>query len=229
MSIYVIVHGGGTGGWSYRPVANYLRAAGHEVFTPTLTGLHERAHLSNRGIGLDTHIQDIVGVIECEDLHQVILVGHSSGSMVVTGVAERVPERISRLVYIDTAIPKDGQSWFDLLGPQVAQYLLDVTKNRGDGWRIPMAPNLPRQSLYPLKVATDPLEVKNPGSLQIPRAFIHCTKRPAHPFLEPFWPRIDSEAEACKRQGWWYRTLPTGHGCHQTMPKELADLLLELA
>jgi len=191
--------------------------------------LHERAHLSNPGVGLDTHIQDIIGVFECEDLQQVILVGHSSGSMVVTGVADRVPERIARLVYIDTCIPKNGQSWCDLLGPEAAEYILDLAKNKGDGWRIPMVPDLPRQSLYPLKAVMDPLEVKNPTAVQIPRAFIHCTTRPVHPFLEPFWPRIDRAAEECRLQGWWYRALPTGHACHLTMPKELAELLLELA
>ena len=209
-----------------------MRAAGHEVFTPTLTGLHERAHLSNPGVGLDTHIQDIIGVFECEDLQQVILVGHSSGLMVVTGVAGKVPERIARLVYTDTAIPKDGQSWSDLLGPEVAQHVLDLTKTEGDGWRIPMVPNSPRQSLYPLKAVMDPLEVKNPAAVQIPRAFIHCTARSTaemEGWLAPFWPRVNSAAEKAKRQGWWYRALPTGHGCHLTMPKELSELLLELA
>ena len=229
MSVYVIVHGGGTGGWSYRQVAQLLRTVGHEVFTPTLTGVHERAHLSNPEIDLNTHIQDIIGVLECEDLHQVILVGHSSGSMVITGVAERVPERLARLVYIDTAIPKDGQSWFDLLGPEVAEWLLDLAKNKGDGWCIPFAPDLPRQSLYPLKFCTDTLEVKNKAATDIPRAFIHCTARSVGNPLEPFWPRIDNAAEEARRQGWWYRTLLTEHSCHLTMPKELAELLLELA
>ncbi len=229
MSVYVIVHGGGTGGWSYREVAQILRTAGHEVFTPTLTGVHERAHLANPEIDLGTHIQDIIGVLECEDLHQVILVGHSSGSMVITGVAEKVPERLARLVYIDTAIPKDGQSWFDLLGSEVAEWILDFAKNKGDGWRIPFAPDLPRQSLYPLKACTDTLEVKNTAATDVPRAFIHCTARSAGSPLDPFWPRIDNAAEEAKRQGWWYRALPTEHGCHLTMPKELAELLLELA
>lgn len=89
-------------------------AASHEVFTPTLTGLGERAHLATPAVNLATHIQDIIGVLECEDLWNVILLGHSSGVMVMAGVAEQRPERLGRLVYLDTAIPKDGLSWLDL-------------------------------------------------------------------------------------------------------------------
>jgi pimeloyl-ACP methyl ester carboxylesterase len=126
MSIYLLVHGGFYGGWAWRQVAKILRGAGHEVFTPTLTGLGERAHLANPQIGLDTHIQDIVGVLECEDLWQVILVGHSYSSMVITGVAERMPQRLSCLVYIDTVIPKDGQSWLDLVGSEMKQQMLGM-------------------------------------------------------------------------------------------------------
>lgn len=93
-----------------------------------MAAVGERAHLANPSIDLNTHIQDVVGVIECEDLSQVILVGHSSGSMPVTGVAERMPERLACLVYLDTPTPKDGQSWFDLLGPEVSQDLLDLAE-----------------------------------------------------------------------------------------------------
>ena len=91
MTTYVLVHGGFSGGWVWRTVALHLRDAGHEVFTPTLTGIGERAHLAHPEINLDTHIQDLVGLFECEELSQVVLVGHSSGSMVITGVAEKIP------------------------------------------------------------------------------------------------------------------------------------------
>lgn len=111
MATYVIVHGGFFGGWRWRTVANLLRAAGHEAYTPTLTGLGGRCHLANPDINLDTHVQDVVGVIECEDLQDVILIGHSSGSMVVTGVVEKIPERLGYLIYLDTIIPQNGQSW----------------------------------------------------------------------------------------------------------------------
>ena len=228
MSIYLLVHGGFYGGWGWTQVAKYLRAEGHEVFTPTLTGLGERAHLANPEINLDTHIQDIIGVLECEDLSQVILVGHSYGSMVITGVAEREPERLSRLVYVDTAIPKDGQSWLDLMGPEMAKQFLDLAKKEGDGWRIPLVPSPPRWQPHPLKTCTDSLEVKNPAAVRIPRAFIHCTSRSKESPVALAWPAIDRTAEDAKRQGWWYRSLPAEHGVNLTMPKELSEILLEL-
>ena len=229
MSIYLIVHGGFSGGWGWRQVAQRLRKAGHEVYTPTLTGLGERAHLANPGINLATHIQDIVGVIECEDLWQVILVGHSSGSMVITGVAERTPERLARLVYVDTAIPKDGQSWFDLLGPAMAQKLGDLAMEQGDGWCIPLIPDPPKFQPHPLKTVSDRLEIRNPTAAQLPRAYIHCTAKSNNSPLALAWHAIDCAAEEARQQGWWYRTLPTDHSPHRTMPQELSELLLELA
>ncbi|MDQ3249113.1 MAG: alpha/beta hydrolase [Chloroflexota bacterium] len=229
MAIYLIVHGGFSGGWGWRAVANQLRSAGHEVFTPTLTGLGERAHLANSEVNLATHIQDIVGVLACEDLWQVILIGHSSGSMVSTGVAERAPERLAWLVYVDTAIPQDGQSWFDLLGPAMAQQLLALAERAGQGWRIPLIPDPPKFQPHPLKTVTDALAVKNPAAVGLRRAFIYCTdKSPASP-VALAWPAIARAAEAARRQGWWYRTLPTDHSPQHTMPHELANLLLELA
>jgi len=120
MATLVLVHPGFAGGWVWRDVAADLRRLGHDVFTPTLTGLGERAHLASPNVDLDTHVQDVVGVLECEDLHRVVLVGSSSGSMAMTGAAERVPERLARLVYVDTLVPADGQSWMDLLTPAVA-------------------------------------------------------------------------------------------------------------
>ena len=232
MSVYVLVHGGFYGGWGWAQVARLLRTAGHEAFTPTLTGLGERAHLANPDIGLNTHVQDIMGVLECEDLQEVILVGHSYGSMVVTGVAERVPERLSRLVYVDTIIPEDGQTWNDLLGPEVTRPLIDLMNEKGDGWRTPLlTPDWkpPRWQPHPYKTTTDPIEISNPDAVPIPRAYIHCPARLNKGLLAPFWPRIDQFAEKVKQKGWWYRSLPTGHAPMLAMPKELADLLLELA
>lgn len=138
MSVYLIVHGGFSGGWLYREVAQLLRARGHEVFTPTLTGLGERAHLVNPDIDLNTHIQDIVGVLECENLSDVILVGHSYGSIVALGVAERTPERLSYLVYVDAPVTKNGQSFFDAIGEESAKQFLDLANKKGDGWLLPV-------------------------------------------------------------------------------------------
>ena len=230
MSVYVLIHGGFIGGWAWSQVDKLLRNAGHEVFRPTLTGLGERAHLATLEVDLNTHIQDVIGVLECENLSQVILVGSSYGSMVITGVAERTPQRLSKIVYIDTVIPEDGQCWNDLLGPEVSQALVDLANEKGDGWRIPLLePNPPWIQPHPLKTCTDPLEVKNQAALKIPRAFVHCTARSAGSPLDPFWPRVDKAAEDAKNQGWWYRTLPTEHSAQLYMPKELSELLLELA
>ena len=228
MSIYVLVHGAYMGGWVWRQVANFLRSTGHEVFTTTLTGLGERAHLANTEIDLNTHVQDIVGVLECEDLQQVILVGYSYGGMVTTSVAERVPERLSKLVYLDTAIPKDGQSWLDVLGPEVKQESIKLVKERGDGWRIDLIPYPPQWQPQPIKTITNPIEIKNPAAAKIPRAYIHCTIRPKEHPLALCWPAIDRAAEEAKQKGWAYREIQADHGVVLKMPKELADLLLEL-
>src|SRR6266498_5853186 len=110
MATYVLLHAGWAGGWQWRAVAQRLRMEGHEVYTPTFTGLGERVHLASSEVGLETHIQDILGVLTYEDLHDVILVGHSYSGMVSTAVAERVPERLAHLVYVDAFVPQDGQS-----------------------------------------------------------------------------------------------------------------------
>jgi pimeloyl-ACP methyl ester carboxylesterase len=229
MSVYVLVHGSLMGGWSWRQVAKILQSAGHEVFTPTLTGLGERAHLASPEIDLNTHIQDIIGVLECEDLKQVILVGHSYAAIVITGVAERAPERLSRLVYVDTMIPKNGQSWLDCCGgPAVAEQVLDLTKPKGNWSRVRFA-TPPRWQPQPPKTYTQSLEVKNPAAVKIQRAYIHCTERPKESVVAFSYPMMDRAVEEVKQQGWWYRTLPTSHLVNLSMPKELADLLLELA
>ena len=115
MATFLICHGAWSAGWAWKKVRPLLRAAGHEVFTPTYTGLGERAHQSSRAVTLDTHIADVLGVIDCEDLKDIVLVGHSYGGMVATGVADRVPERIAKLVYLDAFVPGSGQSLNDLL------------------------------------------------------------------------------------------------------------------
>jgi len=110
MATFVLVHGGGHGGWCYQPVARLLRSQGHDVYTPTLTGLGEREHLLSPDIDLDTQITDVVKTLQFEDLREVILVGHSYGGMVITGVADRATDRVGHLVYLDAAYPQNGQS-----------------------------------------------------------------------------------------------------------------------
>jgi pimeloyl-ACP methyl ester carboxylesterase len=118
---YVLVHPAWHGGWCWKKVVPLLRAQGHDVHTPTLTGLGERSHLASPDIGLETHIQDIVHVLKYEDLGRVILVGHSSSGAVITGVADRVPEQLAHVVYLDAFMPDDGQSLMDLIPPDRRQ------------------------------------------------------------------------------------------------------------
>lgn len=121
MATYVLIHGGGHGGWCYQPVARLLRKHGHEVYAPSLTGLADRAHLLSTDVDLNTHITDVVKLLEYEDLHDVILVGHSYGGMVITGAADRATDRIRNLVYLDAAYPMDGQSLVDVAGDVILE------------------------------------------------------------------------------------------------------------
>jgi pimeloyl-ACP methyl ester carboxylesterase len=119
MTTFMLVHGGGHGGWCYQKVARRLRAGGHEVHTPSLAGLAERANLLSPAIDLDHHIEDVVRLLRWEDLRDVVLVGHSYGGMVITGVADRAGDRIGKLVYLDAANPRNGQSLLDVAGPMI--------------------------------------------------------------------------------------------------------------
>jgi pimeloyl-ACP methyl ester carboxylesterase len=138
MATYVLVHGGGHGGWCYQKVARLLRAAGHEAYTPTLTGLGERSHLLSPAIDLDSHITDVVALLTFEDLRDVILVGHSYGGMVITGVADRASDRVGTVVSLDAANPVNGQSLVDVAGP-----VIEMTRPHGqvvDGVELVLLP-----------------------------------------------------------------------------------------
>ena len=117
MTTFVLVHGSCAGSVVWRQLAPRLREAGHEVYAPTLTGIGARKHLLSREIDLDTHIQDVIGVVEDEDLSDIVLVGHSYGGMVITGAADRVPEKVASLIYLDAFVPENGQSLFSMLPP----------------------------------------------------------------------------------------------------------------
>ncbi|MGH7860970.1 MAG: alpha/beta fold hydrolase, partial [Candidatus Dormibacteraceae bacterium] len=141
MATFVIVHGAWGGAWSWnRFIVPLLREAGHDARAVTRTGLGERSHLASPDVDLDTHVQDVVNVLFYEDLREVVLVGHSYGGMVITGVADRCPERLSRLVYLDAAVPSDGMSISDQFGPERRQELIDRARREGDGWLLPPGP-----------------------------------------------------------------------------------------
>ena len=137
---FVLVHGAWHGGWCWVKVARLLRDAGHEVYTPTLTGLGERAHLARPETDLELHIQDVVAMLEAEELRNVILVGHSYAGMVISGAAARAAGRVARLVYLYAAVPEAGRSLFDYLGPERAEEARAAATTDGEGWRLPPFP-----------------------------------------------------------------------------------------
>jgi pimeloyl-ACP methyl ester carboxylesterase len=224
VATFVLLHGGWDGAWFWRPVARLLQKAGHEVFTPTLTGYGERVHLASPEIGLDTHVQDVLGVLTYEDLHQVILVGYSYSGMVITAVAEEAPERLAHLVYCDAFVPQDGQSLKDMVVPEQWASFEAVARERGDGWRIPFAFQ-PRSTPNLLKPLCQPVTLGNPLAARLPRTYIYCTDK-SHMQLTDV-PLARSAAYA-RAQGWRYRELATGHAPMQTTPHELTALLLDV-
>jgi pimeloyl-ACP methyl ester carboxylesterase len=228
----VIVHGAWGGGWRWARVASLLRAAGHDVFTPTLTGLGERAHLARPEIDLTTHVQDVVNVLAYEDLRDVALVGHSYGGMVVTGVADRVPERLGQLVYLDAYVPRDGESMLDVIDPARRPLIEEQVRTLGEGWRIP-APgpimDWRAEVAQPFRTYAEPIRLTNPAAAAIPRTYVRCTidsftARRDGPAVASFAPH----AERARAAGWRYRELEADHSCARTSPEAVAELLLEL-
>ena len=168
----VIVHGAWGGAWAWRKVDALLRDKGYNVYRPQLTGLGERVHLSRPDIGLSTHIEDVVNTILFEDLHDIILVGHSYGGMVITGVADRLPDRIKRLVYVDALLPNDGESVMTIVGNH-SDWLKSMMK--GDyivpAWVKPDQ-QPPKDVPQPLKTFTEPVVLKKDAARKLPATYI---------------------------------------------------------
>jgi pimeloyl-ACP methyl ester carboxylesterase len=229
MALFVVAHGAWSAGWGWKKMHPLMTARGHRLVTPTYTGLGERAHLARPDIDLDTHIADILGVLEMEDLSGVNLIGHSYGGMVATGVADRARARIAQLIYIDAFAPNDGDSVYDLL-PEATR-----AQRRGstEGWRIapgPMPPDtapedvawcLPRRMPQPAKTFEQKLKMQN-GPLTLPRHYIYCARRPPDDRFRPFY-------ERAKREGWGAHEIDSSHNPHITCPEVLADLLARIA
>jgi len=236
MATFVLVHGAWFGGWCWQKVIPLLEAAGHEVYAPTLTGLAERASELSPEVGLDTHIQDIVGLLEEKNLHGVILVGHSYAGMVITGVVDQVPERIAHLVYLDTFVPRDGESMANI-SSIVIWVLRKKARAYGDGWRVDSQGTygvttepdrswvLSKVTPQSLKTFEQPLHLKNPGVVSgKPGTIISCTRRRGGYFRSLIRRIFARPMEA----GWRLRQLPTNHCAMITMPRGLADLLLDV-
>ena len=240
---YVLIHPAWFGGWCWKKLTPLLLAHGHEVFTPTLTGLGERAHLARPEIGLEIHVRDIANVIEYEDLRNVILVGNSSGGMVITGAADHMPERIAHLVFLDAFVPTDGQSMLDVIPPDRRPALEAFVQKEGDGWLLPrFAPPpweklvtetwqvtenadldwvLPRLRPTPFGHFKEPVKRKNAAAEKLPRTYIR-TQWP-HPGFDRY------AGAASEAAGWQSRKIASSHLPYITHPSELAALLLEVA
>jgi pimeloyl-ACP methyl ester carboxylesterase len=213
------------------------------VYTPTLTGLGERAHLAQRDVGLSTHVDDVANTLIFEDLHDVLLVGNSSAGTVITGVADRVPERIREVVYLDAFVPADGESTFDLIPPDRRPVMEQLVKDEGDGWLLPRFAPPPWEQFVPaswdvtdeadLSWAierlrptpflhfTEPLRLHQHTAAQPHRVYIRCTRWPH--------PGFDRWAEAAREnEGWSCCELTTSHLPYITNPDEFVGVLREL-
>lgn len=244
MATFVLVHPAWFGGWCWRKLIPLLRTQGHTVHTPTLTGLGERAHLANRGVGLETHVGDVVNVLGFEDLHDVILVGNSSAGAVITAVAGRAPERIHQLVYLDAFVATDGQSLVDLIPLDRRHAMQQLVEQEGDGWLLPrFAPPpwekfvpetwqitdaadlewvLPRLRPTPFGHFTEPVKSPLSDAEQPRRVYIRCRQWP-HPGFDRY------AATAQASPAWDYSELATSHLPYITNPDKLSDVLLEIA
>ena len=228
MATFLFCAGGHTGGWWVRErgIESRLRDAGHEVFSPTYTGVGERIHLTNPNIDLKTHIQDILMVLKFEELEEVILLGHSYGGMVAAGVLEESPERIAHLVILDGIIPRDGQSIADIVGPQVMEYLRANAEAHGDGWQmIPDWPGAnPRHTGHPLATMQTKITIANPQAVQIPKTYVYCTEGkedlPLIKYTVDQAPRVKSDPN------WSYCEITTDHAFTET--DELVNVLLDI-
>ncbi|HVE78464.1 MAG TPA: alpha/beta hydrolase [Gemmatimonadaceae bacterium] len=223
---YVLVHGAWGGGWAFRRLDSLLTAAGHVVHRPTLTGLGERAHLARPDVNLTTHVTDVVNLLLFEDLRDVVLVGHSYGGMVISGVAERAPERIRHLVFIDAFVPEDGESVATARGGRSTGLVDRMLAEAKDGmlvpaWVKPETP-LPHDVPQPAATFTEPLALRSPAARRIPGTYI-LTVEPAAPEADdPFAPF----SRRAKARGWRHHILAADHIPERSAPHPLAALLL---
>jgi pimeloyl-ACP methyl ester carboxylesterase len=228
---FLICHGAWSGGWSWKKMVPLMQAAGHRLVAPTYTGLGEREHLANPDIDLETHIQDILNVVRFEDLNDIVLLGHSYGGMVATGVADRVRDRVRQLIYLDAFVPRDGQSLLDLNEP--ARPTMEALANSGDHWRVPPNPTssdtseadfewlAPRRVPMPLKCFQMKLKLQQ-GEPAAPRSYIYATRIPPADTFGQFAMRARSEP------GWRYFEIDASHSPNVTAPDALMKVLQEI-
>jgi pimeloyl-ACP methyl ester carboxylesterase len=230
----VLVHGAWHGGWCWHRVADRLRQAGHRVIAPTLTGVGERRHLLGASVNAETHIQDVLGVLEAEELEDVVLVGHSYAGIVISGVAAGVPKRLRRLVYLDALLVEDGQSWADAFLPEVAEARRQsATITNGVKTIPPPDPAIygfadaadtewvrRRMTPHPYAAFEQKMHWGGPLGNGLPRLYVDCTQ-PAIAALATIKDRYRG------RSDWPFAELRTGHDSMVSAPAELTRLLLE--
>jgi pimeloyl-ACP methyl ester carboxylesterase len=228
---FVLVHGAWHGGWCWSKVATILRGRGHAVLTPTQTGLGERSHLISKSITLDTFVDDIVNVLKWEDLHDIVLVGHSFGGNALSGTADRMPERIRRLVYVDAAMLENGQSPFDVIPSEVREARIKAAEESSGGMSVPppsaasFGVTEPAQAAWldarltphPLSTFKSPLRLDNKVGNGLPATYIVCS--------DPVYGPLQASRDWVKRNGMDMVELRTGHDAMVTAPEALADLL----
>jgi pimeloyl-ACP methyl ester carboxylesterase len=230
MSTFVLIHGAWHGGWCWRAVRGLLEKSGHQVHAPSLTGLGERKHLARADIDLDTHIQDIVSILEVEDLKEVILVGHSYGGMVVTGAADRAPARIARLVYLDAFVPENGKCALDYVVPERAARMREEGEKAGSItppplslWGLTKPEHIdfvkPREVRHPYRTMAQPIKLSG-NTEKIPKTFIYCAS-PATGSFDQFAAMYRNDP------AWKFHELPTGHDAMILMPERVAQILQE--
>jgi pimeloyl-ACP methyl ester carboxylesterase len=236
LATYVLVHGGGHGGWCYQRVARILLDHGHDVYAPTLTGLGDRSHLLDARVDLNRHIEDVVALLHYEDLRDVVLVGHSYGGMVITGAADRAADRIGRLVYLDAANPRHGQSLVDVSGP-----VINAVRPYGevvDGIELVLLPGPDAALLYGV---TDPADLAWMAERLTPHPWI-CFEQPLVLSNEealwaiPQFHIVCTSTLATRDRGLMGRAraegrlwdIDTGHDLMITEPEKTAEALLQV-
>lgn len=236
MATYLLVHGAWHGGWCWRRVAEILRDRGHQVHTPTLTGLGERAHLATPEICLDTHIDDVLGVIDAEELEDVVLCGHSYGGMVITPVLDRRVEAFRAGVWLDAFVPQDGRSLMDAWPAERAQHIREQVATHGEGWKVaPMSPEyfgvmdednanwiVRRCVPQPLRTFTQPAHLTGAWKTVPKKMYLLAEHHPNSRF-DVYATPLRSDPD------WDVRTVPAGHDVMIDTPELLADIFMELA
>ena len=219
---FVLVHGATAGGWEWKRTGQFLADDGHTVYRANLTGLGEREHLNSVDIDLQTHIDDVVNLILFEDLHDVVLTGHSYGGMVVTGVMDRIPERIRHVVFLDAAVPQDGQSLWDLFGSRGP---LPADRFRDGFMQVPWVkpgdrpPYSVKQSI---RCFEQPVSYRNPAALALPVTYVAFV--PGDQKIEER-AKTDRSWQNAQARGWTMRTFPGGHVAQQEDARGVASLI----